>query len=476
MADDFYNAPGAAASAGINDFLTQQAAQRRQAMLDALAVRKQSFEEDKSNREMDMKTQQHQMDLELKRSQLQSLDAERQATIGQKKDAVTEAKTKMLMKTLENSVPGDIFDARTVQAADELGLGGQAFPKPPLQQQSMSGVVAPQFAPPALRIAPAPVSASGVGPNAGSTTLPPSPEPPAQMGLTGTSDSAVRPYIGNRQDREAAILRQKQQAYIDALPDSDPHKLEMKQAYGAEQVGLKLPPGAVGKGDEGRDLMLDPVSRHYIDGAGNIVLNPTKADRVNVLPHPPDHSMANAVHDLQEREFLQRERDKAISELNTKAKPFEETIRNASKLLDTMAQGTNIADVTIPAQVVKLAEGGMGSGVRVTQPVMDAVEHKSRSTFSDLVTKANRIVADPTTRFTFSVDQLAGIQLLAQSLRKSALESHKKIGDIRDAINSSKNVDEVNQHTKKGFDEIFETPAGTKLSAAELIQKYGGAK
>lgn len=463
MPDNYYNSAGSAASDRIQEYLVMQQQQRRQDMLDQLAIRKQQADDARQNRKMDMEQEQHQADLALKRDQLISSAHEREARTAELQQAGLEKQKTGLSKRFEQMVPGDIPDAEMVKQADSLGIGTQNFPKPPMTQQSMPGLVAPNspLISPQMRIAPAPVSASGVGPNAGSTNLPPSPEPPAQVGLTGVSDSSVRPYIGTRQDREKQAAEHELDAYASSLPDGP-----IKQVIEAKRHGVTITAGDLKQENptpEGRDLMLDPQSRKYQDANGNVVTNPGKADRVHVLPIH-DTSARDAAHEQANERLMEQIRQHAYTTFDATAKPYEEEIRNVQKLNTVLNQNSNVADATIAEQVLKMTAGGAGSGLRLTQPLIDQILH-SRSKWDDLQLALNRWDGQPGS-LSLTPEQKISIRALGKGIIEKASGVHKKILDARTAVdNPSANAATIHKAVTDLKDSLY-SPTDESGSAA----------
>lgn len=447
MATDSFNSAGADASQGILGFLAALDAQKRQKRLDDLTAQQQGFDQHIKLRDIALKESKEQREAEQHKADLAERASQHATQAEQITENIRAKKAQGVEKTLGNMGPGDYPDSQLIQDMDAVGMGSLA-PKPPVTQQSAPGLVAPNASavPGGMRVAPAPN------------------EPPAQMGLTGAADPMVRPYVGSPAQRDKIAMRGQQQALIDSLPEGDPRKDEIRQSLQAEAAGLKVPPGFFAKqGQDGRQLILDSDTGTFKDSTGQPVTNPSKADTVHVLPRKPDHSMADVTHDMEKRRFIQSERDKALTLLETKSKPFEETINNSGKLLDTLAQGTNVADATLASQVVKLAEGGMGSGVRIQQPVIDAVEHRSRTRWADLVQKAKQFDSDG--RITYTADQLAAITDLAHALRAHAVAIHKKISSAKDSIIGAQSEDDINRVRRSAISDLF-TPDDETGSAA----------
>lgn len=230
---DSFNSAGADASTGILAFLANLDAQRRQQKLDALTAQQQQFEQHIKLRDMTLKEQKEQRETEQHKADLAERAAQHATQAEQTTQNIRDKKTQNVEKRLGNMIAGDYPDAQLIQDMDELGMGASA-PKPPQAQQSLPGVVAPNApaVPAGIRVAP-PVSPTGGL----------SPEPPAQMGLTGTSDPAVRPYAGAPKERDQRRKDQELDAFITSLPEgSNERKMAESARYNAKitAAGLKL--------------------------------------------------------------------------------------------------------------------------------------------------------------------------------------------------------------------------------------------
>lgn len=162
-----YQSPGGAFSNAIDEAMIRSKMEARQAMLDKLAV-------DRENRMAANDVEDH----KIRREEAQ---ARREALI----QSGLERKTANVEKRLTSMVPGDIPDRDMLKHADELGIGGTAFPKP---AESLPGIAAVPL---------------------GQT----------RVGLAGPADAAVRPYVGSHQDRLKAAEDAKQASYIATLPE-----------------------------------------------------------------------------------------------------------------------------------------------------------------------------------------------------------------------------------------------------------------
>ncbi len=245
MAGDSFNSAGADASTGIMSFMAALEAKRRQDKLDAMTAQQQQFDQQMHLRDMTLKEKKEQREAEQHQADLAERAGQHRDAAAKLAEDIQAKKQDEFTKSISNMGPGDYPDSQQIQTAQALGMGNR-FPQPGVSQQSLPGVVAPNA--PAIaaspmaagiRVAPAPVSASGFGPNASGVGLPPSPEPPAQMGLTGTADPGVRPFPGTYEQRHRLADEQALDTYAKSLPVGS----AARQVVEAKQHGVTLTAG-----------------------------------------------------------------------------------------------------------------------------------------------------------------------------------------------------------------------------------------
>lgn len=161
-----YQSPGGAFTNAMDDFLMRQHMMARQAQQDALTQQRE-----------DRITAQQQEEMSMRREEQQA----RREDLIQRHN---ERKTADIEKRMSNMVPGDIPDAEMLKHADELGIGGTAFPKP---AASLPGVAA------------VPVGRE-------------------QVGLTPLAE-APRPFAGSAKQRQDVTDEKRQEDYINTLPE-----------------------------------------------------------------------------------------------------------------------------------------------------------------------------------------------------------------------------------------------------------------
>jgi hypothetical protein len=438
---DYYNAAGSAASDKMEEYLLQREKAKREATMTQLAMQKQVHDQTLAERRLDMEREQHAADLELKRSQRTSIDDERKARQADLIQKGIERKTKEVQDRINGMVPGDIPDAQMVQHADELGLGGQ-FPQ--TRNQTMPGVAAP---------------GAGAGP-----VLPQQgPEPPTQVGLTGAADPLIRPFIGTPTQRQKIKDQQEIDAYAATLPEGS----AARQVIEAKRHGVTLTAAdlKIDKPATSRRLIFDPVKKQYLTPDGQPVTDVTKDDAVDRSAEPKDTGAKDAARETAQANHVDQIREHAYTELNARAKSTEEQIANLNKFDTSMAQNSNIADSTLAEQIIKITAGGAGSGVRITQPEIDQVLKKSRTVWSDLQMKMNRISADPNAKVFFDEDQKKALRDLMSAIRVKANKTHEKIVKARRDIDDAQDVNTINR-TRTSLEEALATapdPAATAV-------------
>lgn len=185
---------GAAAFSDTLESLMEKREQaKRQATLDSLALQREN--------RLEQADLEHQQDVKQTR-----LDHAQEVA-----DKAHDRKASDAEKRVQMMVPGDIADKELMDNLKSLNMDEQFFPKP---KESMPGIAA------------VPLGVTG------------SPEtPPAQAGIQQSSAVAVRPYIGNRIDREAIAKQQK----VTALGKSLEGVTDRQQAMAiALQSGLPV--------------------------------------------------------------------------------------------------------------------------------------------------------------------------------------------------------------------------------------------
>jgi hypothetical protein len=401
---DYYNAPGAAATDGMNQYLIQQAALKRQDLLDRIATARE-----------DRQAKEQEQEMQLRRDELNERRIERMALIHERenkdKEAAVEKQKAAHEKTLSNMVPGDIMTP-DMSKNDVAFTGGQMSTDP---KQGLKNFMA---------------------------TLPAG--SPEQLGVQAQT-VGPRIFMGNRVDRENAAAKEHLDNYILRLP---PNSVARKVAE-AKREGVTL---------TAADLKLDnpattenehlysynPISGKYTDTeTGQVVSSVPKGSIIQRMAEPKDHTASDNANKDRDQRTLLGIQEHAYTELNKRAAPIEEQINNLNKLDTSLAQNSNIADSTIAEQVIKITAGGTGSGVRITQPEIDQVLKRTRTKWADLEVAFNKWGGDPNAPLILNTDQKQGLRELMKAIRLKANNLHKKIITARHEIDDAKTPDEV---------------------------------
>ncbi len=462
MAGDSFNSAGADASTGIMSFMAALEAKRRQDKLDAMTAQQQQFDQQMHLRDMNLKESKEQREAEQHKADL----AERASQNASQRDVMAEnIKTKQIgdvEKQLGNMQPGDYPDSQLIANMDRLGMGANA-PKPGIGQQSMPGIVAPN-APQTMGVRVAPQ------PN----------EPPAQMGLTGASDPAVRPFLGSPKQRDAADMQHRQQVFLAGMPDTDPRKAALRQSLEAEAAGFHLPPGFLDKPASGKThLLLNPVTGVYTDPKTGKPTTDIPADAViDRMAEPKDTSAGAANHELAVQRLGEQVRNRAYTVFDKLAAPAQDTIRNVQKLKDVLDQNTNIADSTIAEQVLRVTAGGKDSGLRLNTNLTDRVLH-SRDRWDNLNMALHQWDGKPGS-LVLTPQQKTDIRALGKELLKQASTVHQKIIKARQIVDDPssdpttihKAVTSLESDLNTPDEEATSTPATpTSLPAGVTVKK-----
>lgn len=428
--------PGGAFSSSFAETMQQEAATKRQAMLD-----------------------------DLTRRHIESQIAEGQAALNEKKqehaDTLTEKERNQTVTDVAGLVPGDIPDAELVARAKKHHV--------PLRTSLAE--------PPQGAMPPASLATPGIPP-----VQDPAAVTPLGTGVLATPPQGSIRFAGTPAQQAVIDQRQRAQAFIDTLPDTDPRKQELKNAFEAEAAGLKVPPGYFAKQTVAKPhVVFDPIHGTYKEaGTGRVITDPKELEGVTPdrLAEPRDTSGREVVQAM----HLQTERNKAFVELNNDAKPVEDTINRVNRTLTSLNQNSNIADSTLAEMIVTMTAGGQGSGVRISQPMINQVLSKGRTHWSDLDLALRRWeAADPTKKqdasLFFTDDQRQAIRTLAQAYRKEANRVHAKITASRHAIDDAESIADVNKIRTRAQEDIFAPaepeapPASSGLPAGVTVTK-----
>jgi hypothetical protein len=442
MADMTYTAPGAAFTGAFDQFMQQRAQESHQALLDSLAQKRED---------------------RLVQAELDSASEKKQELARKAEKDTQDAHDKKvadLEKRVGNMVKGDRPDSEMVQQAQSLGLSN-IFRQPP-----------------------APASTESMQPPAALAATPPASGAPAEGTTIPTPAGALTPqapvYPGSPAERRAEADRQRQQAFIDSIPDDNPRKADLKLAFAAQEAGLKDPSGLLQKGtvsDAEAVFQQNPrtgkVQRlqngQWTDWNGDV----PKGAHFMTVPAPKDTSARDAA----EAAKVQAAREHGYAELSKPAAALEDQLGRVRKLRIALDQNTNVADASIMPQLIQTVEGGQGSGVRMTTPLINAEIKGSQSMWDAATLKVNQWKAEggvnpdgtlnPKVPLVLTDEQRAGVKKYVDAVTKSALAQHEKLIKHRRLIDSSDTVGEVNQHRSDALEGLaqIETSPDTETPA-----------
>lgn len=398
-----YTSPGDAFSTRLEEYMVQQAQLQRQAQLDADA---------RAHAAQAAAAQQEELQQGRER-----LAIERQrATV-----ALNDKEYEQTQKIIAGMVPGDILDPETTRRALKHGIPVRTGVQP----------VAPGMEP--------------QGPD-----LP----------------AAPRVYMGNRADINAENTRKRMHAIADQMEKGSSEQMGLR--YYADSItaenpsGTNAPAGMFPKKSAATGhtrFIFDPVTKTYTDPTGKKVTELPPDAVVDRSAEPRDTS----AHDMQRDAHLQTAKEHAYTEFNTDAKPFNDRIDRTNKLVENLNQKTNISDSTLAEQFVTLTAGGAGSGVRISQPMIDQVLKRSRTSWQDLDVALRRwSTASPgqarETSVFFTDEQRAAMRALAVAYRQEANRQHAKIVSARHQIDSAKDIDSVNSIRTTAMEDLAQQP------------------
>lgn len=422
-----FTSPGANFSGGFEDYLMKQSALEHQNMLDDLANKREQ---------------------RMAQAELDS-HAERQDELARKKAKdLSDAKdkqTKDYEKQVSGMVKGDRPSPEMIEQGQKLGV----FPF----RQGAPAMSTDTMQPPAALMEAPPAGASAAGAEL--------PTPAGAMAPGPTT------YPGSHDERIAEADRERQKAFIEQMPDTDPRKQELKTAFEAEAAGLKVPAGYFSKsgsanGDEAvmRQNPRKGTVERMVDGQWSTWTGDVpKGAHWMTEPPPKDTS----VHDLAAENARQRNIEHANKRLYDELGKGElSKIVAAGDIQDALAQNTEVADATLAPLVLKstITAGG-NSGFRMTKPEIDRV--LTRDVWDDLSLKLHAWTGNGPLQLT--PGQKDAMRKLASAIYDKAAMNYAKINAAEDKINNAKDAHEINSivtDTKRMF-EPGSAPKGSTL-------------
>lgn len=367
-----YVSPGGAFSNSFGDAMAADAAQRRQAMLDALHTKQVESEIASGQAALEEKRQEH-------------------------ADKITEQKRKDTISDVGSLAIGDVPDADLIARAKEFHV--------PLRTTTTGGSVQT-----------------------------PIPQEFGQTATDLESPKAITRFGGSNAQIKEANQKKQAQAFIDSLPDTDPRKQELKSAFEAEAAGLKVPAGFFAKqtsatGEEAvmrQNTRSGKVERLTPQGWVEWATDVPKGAHWMTEPPPKDTS----ARDARKTSQIQTLHENAVKESDGWSKQTQGEVEVLRKLEPMLNSPTPITDRLISPEVLKLIVAGQGSGFRMTRAEIDNVTH-GRSRWEDLNQALAQWSLDPTKALALSDTQRADLKALTGEARKRANKVAHQVIDAR---------------------------------------------
>lgn len=291
--------------------------------------------------------------------------------------------------------------------------------------------------------------------------------------MTGMPAVAPQPgvYVGNVKQRQEELARQREAKLGEAIAGS---KTRAEATAAALAAGVPYAQvddvinAYMGKTGAGKTrIQYDPVKGKYFDAKGQEVTDVPADAAIDRRAEPKDHSASDAVREQAKTNHVDSIREHAYAEVKDRAKPVLDKIERINKMETSLNQNTNIADSTIAEQLVTLTAGGTGSGVRISQPMIEQVLGKSRTKWEDFSQALKRWETAPpkdkaNVSLFFTPDQRTALHNLGRAYRQEANRTHKVILDARHRIDTATSVDEINKIRTELEEGVFaEAPEDT---------------
>lgn len=443
--DDFYNAPGAAAATGIQSYMMQELARRRQAMLDQITQAKEQRLTASDAADLQMKQQ------EMKLRQA-ALDERTQAA----KDTLTEKAHKDFLSELSTLAPGDIPSADMVAKGNQFGMG-HLFPGAPAPQGPEESGPPPQAAPSGMAAMPS----GGVQPQG--------PEPPPMPAPSPVASGMNAPYapirfLGMPAQRKANDEQAQISNLVDQISELDPGTPEFIRAAAQYEMLAKKPLSASmvkatavkpatqvsmrqNPHDPNGFPQMSTPNGDWVDVKGDV---PKDAHWITQVP-PKDTSAADASREAakaaRDAALLATVKERAFKRLDQMEKPYNDTHETATKLGTGLSQDSNVADSMIAEQVLRLGAGGVGSGLRLNNVLVDQVIKKSRTNWASLQMALQRWSTSGGKDLSLFItpEQRQQVRELGKAYYDESREALLKVLDARRTINTSPDPDAVYQ-------------------------------
>lgn len=397
-----FHSPGGAFTSAFNESLLQDAALKRQAMLDDLTRRKTESEISLGQAALAEKRQEH-------------------------ADTLQEKERNQTLSDVAGLAVGDIPDADLVARAKKHHVPLRTTPaEAPAGEMPPESIAAPGITPQN----PATVTPEGTGVLAT--------PPPGAIRFAGTPTQAL---ADAKQKKIDGIIKQ-----IGGLDPTSPQFRQLAAQYEME-AGKSLPAAFLSgvKGPKtSSQVIFDPIKKAFFK-AGDLNTPLNDADipedaKINRSAEPHDTSGRDAAADRQ----LQNVQEHAYAELNKWAAPVQGHI-DAIRELGTMINAkTPEADKLIAPLVIKATIAGQGSGFRMTRAEIENVVG-GRSHWESLQAALQQWSLDPTKALSLTESQRDDLRGLTKKIRDKATKLSRQITDARHTIDDATSAGAVNR-------------------------------
>jgi len=434
-----YMDPGDAFSSSIEDTLQKRAALQHQTLMDQLA----------QTREANV-SKWHEEEVQQRREEAQARRADLL-------DRANERDRTDFEKRVSGMLPGDQPDAQMIAQDQKYRTGFFSA------------------APGAVSTPPAPIAGSTTMPGMvsqgepGAVQAPPiaagTPQVPsdAPVGIRMPNEPGPMIYVGNRIDRLKARQDEETKASLAKIGNLEPGTPAFQQAVLQHEMmtGKNVSADFAKTAKSKTRFIFDPVKGTYTDTSGTPVTDLPNDAVIDRKAEPKDQSAA------QDREAAHVDliREHAYTDIKDQVKPIQDQIRRLNKIDTSLNQHTDIADSTLAEQLVTLTAGGAGSGVRISQPMIQQVLDKSRTKWDDFEVALRKwdaaSASDKAKPSLFFTDQQKqAMRDLVRAYRAQAAITSKQITDARHTIDNATSVAEINKARTALEETVLSPPEG----------------
>lgn len=202
-----------------------------------------------------------------------------------------------------------------------------------------------------------------------------------------------------------------------------------------------------------------------IDPTGTSVTPVLGPDKKQLQPYRPpvDNSYRDMALANQSSQFQTRELD-AI------AKPIMDALARASRLIETLNNGSPTALAAAVPEFLTVMSGGAGSGLRMTNAEISAIVG-SRSVWDDLVSKASKFSTDPK-QYPLTPTQVKNIRDMATAATNKLLQKQQLINEGYQSLLSPNMMDHKQgvMRVRQGLSNIDMGVSGKKPSLADIFK------